>query len=356
MASPDAGAAPVSILVLNWNGWRDTIECLESVLHLDYPSWNAVVCDNASTDDSIARIREWASGARDVGFEGPEPLRHLVAPQAKRPIGVTELSREQAERGEAAFAHRGLVIVRNSENSGFAAGNNVGLRHIQSVGVARYVWILNNDTVVAPSSLTKLVSTAASTERVGAVGATIYEYFAPTDVQHAAGGGFGPWHSLGTTPKSVGSRASAAGGVEADIDYITGASVLIPLETIARVGLISDEYFMYGEDVDYSLRIRQAGLKLLYAAAAQVWHKGGAAIGHGSPRHDYYAVRNALHLVAKYHPRMTPLSLTYLFYRVVLPKLARGQWSRLAIVARAYRDYASGVFGAAVVEGKSLRS
>lgn len=346
----------VSILLLNWNRWRDTIECLESILRLEYSNWNVVLCDNASTDDSVGRIREWAAGKTRVTFSVPRELHKLVDPPVAKPVTLTMLSIGEALSGLGVQAKRSLIVIRNRRNDGFAAGNNIGLRHIQRVGAARYVWILNNDTVVAPDALSKLIACAEASGKVGAVGATIYEYSEPRTVQFAAGGDFGPWRSFGTAPREVGTRLAPDGALEADVDYITGSSLLIPVETIARVGLIAEEYFMYGEDVDYSLRIRRAGLHLLHAADAHVWHKGGASIGHRTPPHDYYAVRNALHLVSKYYPRMIPATLAYLAYRVVLPKVARRQWDRLLVVQRAYRDYARGIFGPAPADSIPIAS
>jgi GT2 family glycosyltransferase len=339
----------VAIVLLNWNGWRETIECLESIFRLDYPSWSVIVCDNASTDDSLNRIRQWASGRESVRYSGPQELRHLVEPPARKPIALTEISVAETERHDGSLPERALVIIRNDQNAGYAAGNNVGARYARRLG-ARYVWILNNDTVVAPDSLSKLIACAESTPNVGAVGATIFEYHAPREIQFAAGGDFGPWHSFGIYRKRVGTRSSPSGSPEADVDFITGCSLLLSGDAIDRVGPIAEQFFMYGEDVDYSLRIRRAGMKLLYAAQAQVWHQGGASMEHRSARHDYYAIRNALHLVAKYHPRMIPVTMLYLAYRVVLPKIARGEWSRLSVVRRAYRDYATGVFGKAVTD------
>lgn len=353
--SRNASKPLVAIVLLNWNGWRETVECLESIFRLDYPEWSVIVCDNASTDDSIVRIRQWASGGESVTFKGPPELRHLVEPPANKPVGLTELSRADAARGVGRLSPRSIAIIRNDVNAGYAAGNNVGARYARQLG-ATYVWILNNDTVVATDSLSKLVSCAQSSDNVGAVGATIFEYRSPRDVQFAAGGDFGPWHSFGTYPKAIGTRPSASGGPEADVDFITGCSLLVSGEAIDRVGPIAEQFFMYGEDVDYSLRIRHAGMKLLYAADAHVWHQGGASMEHRSPRHDYYAIRNALHLVAKYHPRMMPVTMLYLAYRVVLPKIARGQWHRLSVVRRAYRDYAMGVFGPVNIDVPTVSS
>jgi GT2 family glycosyltransferase len=301
----DMSAPLVSVILLNWNGWRDTIDCLESLFRQDYPNWNVVVCDNASTDDSVDRIREWA-GARPV------------------------------------------TIHATGANLGFAAGNNAGIRYAMSRWSPAFVWVLNNDTAVAPDALSRMVARAGTSDRVGAVGATIFEYESRDVVQFAAGGGFGPWHCFGVPNR--GTREAT------DLAYITGASILLPAATIEKVGLIDERYFMYGEDVDYSFRIRAAGLQLVHAPDAHIWHKGGASMGQRSPGQDYYAVRNSLYLVAKYYPGMTPISLSYLLYRSVVPKMARGQWRRLGVLWRAFRDYLRGVSGvASALPGEASR-
>jgi GT2 family glycosyltransferase len=343
--SAAAGLPPVTILLLNWNGWRDTVECLESLFRLDYPQWNVVVCDNASTDGSVDRIRAWAEGKSKLATTTPSELRHLVDPPTPKPIPFTELSRAQAETTASSFVDRSITVIHNGENRGFAAGNNVGLRHILLSQTAKYVWILNNDVVVARDALRELVLSGESGSNVGGVGGTMYEYANSEKVDSAGGGTFAPWRGMGVTVTRAGTRASSNGESEPALDFLTGGCLLVPLVSISRVGLMDESYFMYGEDVDFSLRMRQAGLKLAYAPAARVWHKGGASTIHRSARHDYYIVRNSLHLVRKYYPKMLPIATMYIVYQCALPKMVRRQWQRLSVLRRAYRDFLDGVFG-----------
>lgn len=121
--------------------------------------------------------------------------------------------------------------------------------------------------------------------------------------------------------------------------------MLVPLSVTRAVGLIAEEYFLYGEDVDYSLRIRAAGHGLWYIPDARVWHKGGSAVPHFSPRHDYYVLRNNLYIMRKYYPASLPAALAAMAYRFVLPKIVRREWVRLASLRRAFKDFRRGSMG-----------
>ena len=146
----------VGIIVLNWNNWRDTLECLESVYRLDYPNVDVIVCDNASTDESVTMIGQWAEGAVLSGTRSRDPrIRALTSPPVRKPIRVANI--EEGETIELSETSSGtLMILRLARNGGYAAGNNAGLRLARARG-ARLFWILNNDTVVAPGALSELV-------------------------------------------------------------------------------------------------------------------------------------------------------------------------------------------------------
>src|SRR2546425_647264 len=142
----DAASLPeqwVYILVLNWNNWKDTNECLASLQGLDYNHWKVIVLDNGSTDGSLRHIRE---------------------------------------------RHPEVEIMKLGENLGFAKGNNAGIRAAVERG-AEYVWLLNNDTEVDPGALRALVETAESDPRIGAVGSAIYSMAKPEQLL-AWGGGY----------------------------------------------------------------------------------------------------------------------------------------------------------------------
>jgi len=333
-----AASRDVHVLVLVWNGWEDALECLESLLRVEHPRLRVIVCDNASPNGSLERIREWAEGRRAApAASGPLPAR--AASPVPKPIPFVEYSREEAERGGAPDAvDVPLVLVQTGANLGFAGGNNVGLRYLLASGAEGFVWLLNNDMVVAPDVLEHLLAAADTTPAVGAVGATILDYVEPDRVQEAAGGIVVEWHGMVTRMCESGRTRETVRAPLARLDYVSGGCLLAPLDVVRRVGLLDERFFLYAEDIEWSLRMRAAGFALAWAPRALVWHKGGRSAVHGSPLHDYHYVRSSLLLARKLRPRMLPLALAWSAVRCGLPKLARGEWRRLDAVWRAGRD------------------
>jgi GT2 family glycosyltransferase len=309
----------VGILLLNWNGWRDTLECLDSLTELKYANRDFIICDNASSDESVNRIIAWA---------------------ASHGLAQVQLSKSEAEAAVPVDVGVRFVLIQNGENLGFAGGNNVGLRYILGRPEFDHVWILNNDVIVDPDCLGALVSTASRNPRAGGVGATIFDYSRPEVVQAAAGGSFS---AMCICPRLR--TAKPAEGSDPSVEFLSGASMLCPTEVLRRVGLIDEGFFIYCEDVDLSVRIRRAGYTLRHAPAARLWHKGGSTFGHRSERHDYYTVRNTFALVRRYYWPMLPVLAAYLTYRAVAPKIVRRQWNRLRAAWRGYIDYRRGVSG-----------
>ena len=146
----------VYIVLLNWNGWGDTIECLESLFRLRYPDYRVVVCDNGSEDGSIDRIRDWAEGRLDVWVPPRVEARSLSTPPVEKPIPYSEYG-QAAEAGGRSGVDAPLVLIRTGGNLGFAGGTNVGLRYGLAKGDLDYAWILNNDTVSRSDALGHLV-------------------------------------------------------------------------------------------------------------------------------------------------------------------------------------------------------
>ena len=350
---------PVYAVVVNFNGWSDTIACLETLLRLDYPSVRVVVCDNASTDGSLERLREWARGDLPARAGDDPLLRGLGEPPVPKPVPFVELDREQAERGGDPGGHGDpldpghpsdpsdpgypsdpgvpLVLVDTGANLGFAGGNNVGLRYARARGDAGYVWLINNDTLVSPSALRRLVEVAEDDERVGAVGGTVLEFSAPDVVQLTAGSTMAFWGSMGST-YGAGSARGALAVLPGPLDFVSGACLLVRQRAVEEVGLLDERFFFYGEDADWGARLRERGWSLAWAPGAEVWHKGGASSGRGNPFSDYHNVRSPLLYVHKHHRGRFPVAAAYVLYRCVAPKLVRRQWPRLRAAWRAYRE------------------
>lgn len=141
------------IVILNWNGWRDTVECLSSVLTLTDAHYRIVVCDNGSTDGSVAAIRNWADGSLESRPRPSPALAHL-APSPLQSVPMLNLRlRDIADAPLAGDAQ--LILIENEANLGFAAGNNPGIRYALAQPDMSHVWLLNNDTLVEPDTLSR---------------------------------------------------------------------------------------------------------------------------------------------------------------------------------------------------------
>ena len=190
----------VYIILLNWNGWQDTVSCFESLQGLNYGNCRIVIVDNASTDNSVYHIREKYSD---------------------------------------------LEVIENNTNLGFSGGCNVAIRRALEQG-ADYVWLLNNDTLVHQECLGAMVMCAQQDSDIGAVGSVIHRMDEPNTVEAWGGGWVSVWTGRSghlTSPQEL-----------LELDYINGASLLIPRRTLESVGLLDERFFLYYDDCDYGLR------------------------------------------------------------------------------------------------------
>lgn len=329
----------VYVLIVNWHGWQDTIECLESLLRQAYGSFRIVVCNNDPADDSLEKIQEWAAGRMISGAAPEHPLAELWDPPVTKPIEVVRYTRAEAEtRGAGDDGGARLVLIETGDNLGFAGGNNVGLRYVQRQPDAAYVWLLNNDTVVAPDALSSLVKLAEARPDAGIIGSKLLHYDRSDILQTAAGGTVVSWRGL-TTHLGEDEPDEGQWDEVIEVDYVTGASMLVRRSLLESVGELDERYFLYSEEVDWCLRSRAIGWTLLYAPGSRVWHKGGQSVQYRSPLHDYYTVRSMLLLVRKFHPMLLPFTFLYSLYRCLAPKVVRRQGRRFGAVILAYRDF-----------------
>ena len=326
----------VCVVLVNWNGWADTLECLESLLRGQPGGFTVVLCDNGSTDGSLQRIRDWAEGRLDVALDPANPLRPLTFPPLPRPIPWAEYGRADAERGGGPGDPR-LVLVDTGENLGFAGGNNVGIRYALARGGFDHLWLLNNDTVVRPDALRRLVEEAERNPDAGIIGSTLLYYDRPDTVQTLGGGTYNWWLGL---PRHIGAEEPAGTPLAAEarraMTYVVGASMLVRESFVREVGLLSEEYFLYFEELDWAAR--RGKYTLGYAPESVVYHRegsstGGKATGVKSRVADYHFYRNRVRFTRKFAPALLPavhLSLLLPMAR----RARRGEWERVRMLAK----------------------
>ena len=306
--------AKVYIVLVNWNGIQDTLECLESVLRLAYPAFQVVVCDNDSSDGSVERIVEWSRAVTDAVRARNPALAHLVQPNVEKPISVEVLTREELFTPNRPRTTAKVTVIRTGSNLGFAGANNIGMRFAAAAGDATYFWLLNNDTVVEPNALRALVTRAKEAENKGMVGSTLVFYDRPESLQAMGVFGYSPQRGLGI-PIGAFRRLESVNSndqVEAErrAAYVVGASILVPLRFYTDVGDMCEDYFLYFEELDWALRARKYGYRCLYAPASIVYHKVGATTARvASSRLSIgikYSYANRLKFTARFYRRELP--------------------------------------------------
>jgi len=253
----------VSIIVLNWNGLGDTIECLESLKKITYPNYEVIVVDNGSRGNDAEVLGE--------------------------------------KFGD--YIH----LIRNDKNYGYTGGNNIAIRCVVNHSAPDYFLILNNDTIVAQDFLDQLVEVAESDASIGIVGPKVYYYNFPNRIQ-SAGGKVNM--RIGQAPH-IGVKEIDAGqyDTQQEVDYLFGCCLLIKKEAIQKVGLFDESYFCYWDETDYCFRAREAGYKVVYTPEAKIWHKAPMKLevwdktpsrGKASGLPHYYMARNNFKFMRKH--------------------------------------------------------
>lgn len=265
----------ISIILVNWNGKKDTLECLISLgkLKVESLKFKVIVVDNGSTDNSVEVIRE----------KFPD-----------------------------------VEVVETGKNLGFTGGNNVGIRKALEDG-ADFVWLLNNDTSVDENALVALLEVYKD-PRVGIAGSKIYfapgreyhkERYATRDLGRVLwyAGGVIDWNNMYAAHRGVDEIDHGQYDEKQETPFVTGCSMMIRKKVFDDIGLLDERFFAYLEDLDFCLRAKRAGYTLLYAPQSVVWHKNAGSSGVGSETHQYYMTRNRLLVGIRYASLRTKFAL-----------------------------------------------
>ena len=333
----------VAIVVLNWNGWDDTVECLEALQQLAYPDYQIIVVDNGSKDASVARIRQWARG------ELPVASALVRYDRAGKAVRCVEYTRGEAEGGgiekqedelQSVPAARRLVLVEVGANLGFSAGNNVALRYALARGFP-YVLLVNNDVVVERDALATLVSCLERHPDWAGVAPKVLQRANPGRILYA-GGALRLWQAravhIGRSapdgPRWSGSRPTG---------HVSACCALFRASFLQEAGLLDEEFFFGQEDVALSCMARERGWGLGVQLDARVVHNEGHSLESQPATLVYYYAKYRLLLLTKHGSRLQiPIGLLFLAASR-LPKFAlallRGRRDLVNAEIRGYRDF-----------------
>lgn len=319
----------VYIIILNWNGWQDTIECLESVFRNSYKNFQVIVCDNCSENESLIKIKLWADGKIEAKNSIDCRIYKNTSPPIRKPLSYVEYNRLELESLQHCHYDDkvDLILLQTGDNLGFAGGNNVGIRYALQKADFSYIWLLNNDTVVDKNALTQLVLESNKDTRIGLCGSLLRYYQRPEEIQ-ALNGAYNKY--LGT------SRYNTSLTKVSGIDYVVGASMLVSKKFLDEIGLLGEDYFLYYEELDWVMRSK-GKFRQAYAMDSIVYHKEGATIGgknnpsNKSELADFYAIKNRIVFARKYFPWSLPIVYMGVAF-AIFNRIKRKQYSRAKMI------------------------
>lgn len=239
----------VSIIILNWNGWKDTLECLQSLQQIQYPNFSVLVVDNGSSDESVAQIKQ---------------------------------------------AFPDVDLLETGENLGYAGGNNAGIVHALNKH-PEFILLLNNDTIVAPDILAAFVDAASTNPTAGLFGAKMLYYAHPETIWALGGGN---WDSdAAGFPHFAHNQPNYTCNINEafELDYIIGCALFCRTNMIHCIGVMDETFFLNFEEMDWCYRARAAGYLSYAVPEATLWHKVSASFGgENTPIRQYFMTRNEL--------------------------------------------------------------
>jgi len=279
----------ISIIILNWNGWEDTLECLNSIYDTGNINFNVIVLDNKSSDESISKIRHWAD--ENIRCEGmiKDKVQYIETFELDKHILLKNFEMDQEKPK--------LVFIKNSRNYGFATGNNIGANFAINTLGSQYLMLLNNDMIVHNGFISPLMTTIQESDTIAACSSKILFYHDPKIINYAGASftfigrgneiGFGKYDCERYDHKKVTGIPS-------------GGAMLIKSEIVMKYGLFKDEYFAYHEDTDLAWRLWLLGHSVIYVPESIVYHKHRGSWSKRSEKRIFLGIKNRISNMLKY--------------------------------------------------------
>ena len=293
----------LAVILVNWNRSDDTLNCLESIHYSTYTDFIIIVVDNGSSVEEINKLKQFKLN---------------------------------------------FVLIEAGENLGYTGGNNIGIHHSHKFNV-EYIMLLNNDTFIASDALENIIKSADSDQKVGILSPKIL-FHPARNIIWSAGTVFNDRFLIGYLS---GYKKVDKGqfNQERDVDYVTGCAMMIRTKVIHEVGVLCDDYFAVCEDIDYCLRVRNAGYKIKYQPTAIIWHiESASSGGTDAPQYVYYQTRNYFLFHNRWSKNVIQLICSQCYYLIYVTKrglnfLIKGQWKSILGILYGIRDVVLGRLG-----------
>lgn len=277
----------VTIIILNYNNFEDTIECFESLQKITYKNYVIVIIDNFSPDNSMDFLIDYMIENKidSIYYDSPDVAMDDNANTSK------------------------ITLIQSGDNFGYGHGNNIGIKYGLKNG-ADYILVLNNDTLVEPKFLEPMVNMCEEDNRIGIASGKIYFHDRP-DTIWFNGGKFSSCTAkvehFNINEKDIGQIPNEP------VTFISGCMWLIPKKVFKDVGFINEEYFMYVEDLEFCQRVLQKKYIFNISNDTKIQHKVDSSSGHWSDFFAYWMSRNKMKFIANSEKKLCMYS-SYLYH------------------------------------------
>jgi|APSaa5957512535_1039671.scaffolds.fasta_scaffold39271_1 GT2 family glycosyltransferase len=293
----------LAIILVNWNGTDDTINCIESIYKSTFRDYTIIVVDNGSDKGQLQKLVE-------CNFK--------------------------------------ITLIKTGENLGYTGGNNVGIDYAIDKK-SKYILLLNNDTYIAIDALENMMRSANSDKKVGVLSPKIF-FHPDRHLIWSAGATFNDVNLIGHLT-GYKEEDKEIYNQQSDVDYVSGCAMLIQTDVIKKVGKLCDDYFAVCEDIDFCFRVKEHGYCIRYEPSATVWHiESSSSGGIDSPQYVYYQTRNYFLFHKRWARGLSQLILSHGYYSIYLVKrgmgfILRGEFTGVLAITLGVYDFIVGKYG-----------
>lgn len=327
------------IVLINYNNWKDTCACLESILKNELLIYKVLIVDNGSTDDSVKRIYSWANGDLKVIDDDTESFSEYVLPIIKKPIDLVDVGEFYSDN--ELYRQSKVYFYKNIHNHGFASAMNISLKFIKRMNDASYIWFLGTDSVIDNNEISDIYQRLTNLDkRIGLIGMISMNYYDRAKVQCAGIVEYNKW--LGLNYNKFYDRNYEKKDIDSLVinlskknAYVYANSMILTKHFFETIEIIPEIYFLYNEELEIMHLLSKAKLNYTIFTDTKVYHKEGRSIGGNSIiknyKSDFYMIRSRIIYTLRHYP-LCILTVYIGLLVSIVRRVIRKQYSRVPMI------------------------